>query len=68
MPVEKVNGLGVAYEVIGQGEPWAITPGGRFSKDVARRAGTGRGPGRDREAGPGLGPTQHRRVGGVLRR
>ena len=34
MPVEKVNGLGIAYDVIGQGEPWVITPGGRFSKDA----------------------------------
>jgi pimeloyl-ACP methyl ester carboxylesterase len=28
-----VNGLSIAYEVIGEGRPWAITPGGRFSKD-----------------------------------
>src|SRR5436190_8780110 len=32
-----VDGLSVAYEVIGdvtgEGRPWAITPGGRFSKD-----------------------------------
>jgi pimeloyl-ACP methyl ester carboxylesterase len=35
MPVEQINGLGIAYEVIGAGEPWAITPGGRFSKDTA---------------------------------
>jgi pimeloyl-ACP methyl ester carboxylesterase len=34
MPVEQINGLGIAYEVIGQGEPWLITPGGRFSKDA----------------------------------
>jgi pimeloyl-ACP methyl ester carboxylesterase len=34
MPVEKVDGLSIAYEVIGDGEPWAITPGGRFSKDA----------------------------------
>jgi pimeloyl-ACP methyl ester carboxylesterase len=34
MPVEQINGLGIAYEVIGQGEPWVITPGGRFSKDA----------------------------------
>jgi pimeloyl-ACP methyl ester carboxylesterase len=33
MPVEQINGLGIAYETIGQGDPWAITPGGRFSKD-----------------------------------
>jgi pimeloyl-ACP methyl ester carboxylesterase len=29
-----VNGLSISYEVIGDGRPWAITPGGRFSKDV----------------------------------
>ena len=34
MPVEQINGLGIAYEVIGQGQPWVITPGGRFSKDA----------------------------------
>jgi pimeloyl-ACP methyl ester carboxylesterase len=34
MPVEQINGLVIAYEVIGQGQPWVITPGGRFSKDA----------------------------------
>lgn len=30
-----VNGLSVAYELIGEtGQPWAITPGGRYSKDT----------------------------------
>jgi pimeloyl-ACP methyl ester carboxylesterase len=33
MPVADVHGVAVAYEVIGEGQPWAITPGGRFSKD-----------------------------------
>jgi pimeloyl-ACP methyl ester carboxylesterase len=28
-----VDGLSISYEVIGDGRPWAITPGGRFSKD-----------------------------------
>jgi pimeloyl-ACP methyl ester carboxylesterase len=28
-----VEGLKVGYEVMGQGRPWVITPGGRFSKD-----------------------------------
>jgi pimeloyl-ACP methyl ester carboxylesterase len=28
-----VNGLSISYEVLGAGRPWAITPGGRFSKD-----------------------------------
>ncbi|MGP0032445.1 MAG: alpha/beta fold hydrolase [Acidimicrobiales bacterium] len=34
MPLEHVNGLDIAYEVIGAGEPWVITPGGRFGKDA----------------------------------
>src|ERR1700712_4076669 len=33
MPVATVDGLGIAYEVVGEGRPWVITPGGRFSKD-----------------------------------
>src|SRR5215475_7321495 len=33
MTLATVNGLNVAYELIGQGRPWVITPGGRFSKD-----------------------------------
>jgi len=28
-----VLGVSVSYEVIGEGRPWVITPGGRFSKD-----------------------------------
>jgi pimeloyl-ACP methyl ester carboxylesterase len=34
MPTEMVNGLEIAYEVVGEGTPWSITPGGRFSKDA----------------------------------
>jgi len=33
MPVADVDGLELAYELIGEGQPWVITPGGRFSKD-----------------------------------
>jgi pimeloyl-ACP methyl ester carboxylesterase len=33
MPTALVNGLSISYEVIGEGRPWVITPGGRFSKD-----------------------------------
>jgi pimeloyl-ACP methyl ester carboxylesterase len=33
MPATRVGECSVAYEVIGAGRPWAITPGGRFSKD-----------------------------------
>jgi pimeloyl-ACP methyl ester carboxylesterase len=28
-----VNGLTLAYETIGEGRPWVITPGGRFTKE-----------------------------------
>lgn len=34
MPVAEVDGLSIAYEIVGsEGQPWVITPGGRFSKD-----------------------------------
>jgi pimeloyl-ACP methyl ester carboxylesterase len=37
MPVANIDGLDLAYDVIGggdgTGEPWVVTPGGRFSKD-----------------------------------
>ena len=33
MATAKIDGLSIAYEVSGQGRPWVITPGGRFSKD-----------------------------------
>ena len=35
MATAEVDGLTVAYELIGDagGRPWAITPGGRYSKD-----------------------------------
>ena len=34
MPVADVDGLEVAYEVVGEGQPWILTPGGRFTKEV----------------------------------
>lgn len=33
MPVARQDDLEIAYEIIGEGRPWVITPGGRFSKD-----------------------------------
>jgi len=33
MATAKVDGLTLAYETVGDGRPWVITPGGRFSKD-----------------------------------
>ncbi len=32
MAIATVNGLSIGYEVLGQGRPWIITPGGRFSR------------------------------------
>lgn len=33
MTTAKVDDLTISYELIGEGRPWVITPGGRFSKD-----------------------------------
>jgi pimeloyl-ACP methyl ester carboxylesterase len=29
-----VNGISIAHDIIGEGQPWVITPGGRFSRDT----------------------------------
>ncbi len=35
MPKMDINGIGIAYDIIGSGDhAVAITPGGRFSKDT----------------------------------
>jgi len=35
MPTANVDGIELAYEIIGDtGDPWVLTPGGRFSKDT----------------------------------
>jgi pimeloyl-ACP methyl ester carboxylesterase len=33
MATVDIDGTAIAYEVIGDGAPWVLTPGGRFSKD-----------------------------------
>jgi pimeloyl-ACP methyl ester carboxylesterase len=33
MPIAAIGDLEIAYEIIGSGRPWVITPGGRFGKD-----------------------------------
>lgn len=35
MPVAELGEFEIAYEVIGEGQPWIITPGGRFHKEFA---------------------------------
>jgi pimeloyl-ACP methyl ester carboxylesterase len=34
MATANIHGVRIAYEVRGEGRPWVITPGGRFSKDT----------------------------------
>ena len=34
MATVDIDGIPIAYEVIGEGPPWVVTPGGRFSKDT----------------------------------
>src|SRR4051794_12076231 len=34
MPVAELDGLEIAYELVGEGQPWVLTPGGRFTKEV----------------------------------
>jgi pimeloyl-ACP methyl ester carboxylesterase len=34
MPRAEIGGIEVAFELIGEGRPWVITPGGRFSKET----------------------------------
>jgi pimeloyl-ACP methyl ester carboxylesterase len=33
VPVAELGDHEIAYDIIGEGQPWVITPGGRFSKD-----------------------------------
>ncbi|HWD55530.1 MAG TPA: alpha/beta hydrolase, partial [Acidimicrobiales bacterium] len=33
MTTATVNGITLAYETIGEGRPWVVTPGGRFTKE-----------------------------------
>jgi pimeloyl-ACP methyl ester carboxylesterase len=30
----ELDGIEIAYEIYGEGQPWVLTPGGRFTKDV----------------------------------
>jgi pimeloyl-ACP methyl ester carboxylesterase len=34
MPVADLDGIEIAYDLVGEGQPWVLTPGGRFTKDV----------------------------------
>lgn len=34
MSVAELDGIEIAYELVGEGQPWVLTPGGRFTKEV----------------------------------
>ena len=34
MATVDIDGVTIAYDIVGDGRPWVITPGGRFSKDT----------------------------------
>jgi pimeloyl-ACP methyl ester carboxylesterase len=34
MATVDIDGTTIAYEIVGEGRPWVVTPGGRFSKDT----------------------------------
>jgi pimeloyl-ACP methyl ester carboxylesterase len=34
VPTAALDGFEIAYEVVGEGQPWVLTPGGRFTKEV----------------------------------
>jgi pimeloyl-ACP methyl ester carboxylesterase len=34
MATVDIDGTTIAYEIVGEGVPWVVTPGGRFSKDT----------------------------------
>ena len=69
MPVAELDGIEIAYELVGEGQPWVLTPGRTVHEGSRRAARDGAGVGRPRQAGPHLGPSELRRVvGGVPRR
>ena len=34
MAAADIDGVRIEFELIGEGRPWVITPGGRFSKET----------------------------------
>ena len=42
MSVVELDGIEIAYELVGEGQPWVLTPGGRFTKDDAGLAAMAR--------------------------
>jgi pimeloyl-ACP methyl ester carboxylesterase len=34
MAMAELDGIEISYELVGEGQPWVLTPGGRFTKEV----------------------------------
>ena len=68
MPVAELDGIEIAYELVGEGQPWVLTPGGRFTKEVGGLPEMARALADQRQAGPHLGPPELRRVVGRVPR
>ena len=68
VPTATINGLSLAYEVVGDsGQPWVITPGGRFTKESPGVRQLAEALAAAGQQGAHLGPPQLRRVRRVLR-
>ena len=68
MPVAELDGIEIAYELVGEGQPWVLTPGGRFTKEVGGLPEMARALADHGQAGPDLGPSELRRVIGRVPR
>ena len=62
MSVAELDGIEIAYELVGEGQPWALTPGGRFTKNVGGLAEMARALADHGEEGPHVGSSELRRV------
>ena len=68
MPVAELDGIEIAYELVGEGQPWVLTPGGRFTKEVGGLPEMARALADHGQAGADLGPSELRRVVGRVPR
>ena len=68
MPVAELDGIEIAYELVGEGQPWVLTPGGRFTKEVGGLPEMARALADHGQAGAHLGPPELRRVVGRVPR
>ncbi len=68
MPVAELDGIEIAYELVGDGQPWVLTPGGRFTKEVGGLPEMARALADHGKPGPDVGPSELRRVVGRVPR